>query len=184
MRAASNKFVVLFAFAIFFTGFAQAEESPQFVFLGQFSNYRFTEEHQYGADIELWQDGKTPLGLFSYSEGLIGDTPTGLLEKLSFDRKTGKISFTAKLTMGRHYCKVHHDIPSRDLFIFEGVMRDKSISGKLKRADGFHLDQAPTEEDVVLEKADAAYSVPYAYTTRSQWESSIRDILKFRGPKW
>lgn len=182
MRAASNKFVVLFAFAIFFTGFAQAEESPQFVFLGQFSNYRFTEEHQYGAGIALWQDGKTPLGLFSYSEGLIGDTPTGLLEKLSFDRKTGKISFTAKLTMGRHYCKVHNDVPSQDLFTFEGVMRNKTISGKLTQADGLHLDQAPTDENVVLKAVPKASAIQY--TNRNQWESIIRNILKFRGPKW
>lgn len=178
----NNKLVVLFAFAIFFVGFAQAEESSQLVFLGQFSNYRFTEEHQYGADIELWQDGKTPLGLFSYSEGLIGDTPTGLLEKLSFDRKTGKISFTAKLTMGVHGCKVHHDVPSRDLFTFEGVMRNKTISGKLTHADGLHLDQAPTAEKVVLKAAPEASAIQY--TNRNQWESIIRDILKFRGPKW
>ena len=179
MRA---RFFVVVATVIFISGNAQAVEPQRFNTLGQFSNYRFTEEHQYGAEVELWEDGKTILGTFSYSQGLAGDTPTGLLENISIDRATGKISFIAKLTMGAHYCKIHNNVPSRDLFSFEGVISKTAITGKLKHADGLHLNMAPTEENVVLKKADEVDL--FTYQSRSEWEASMKGILKFRGPKW
>lgn len=176
------RFFVVVATVMFITGNVQAVESQQFNTLGQFSNYRFTEEHQYGAEIELWEDGKTILGTFSYSQGLAGDTPTGLLENISIDRATWKISFIAKLTMGAHYCKTHDNVPNRDLFSFEGVISKTAIAGKLKHSDGLHLNMAPTEENIVLEKADEADI--FTYKSRSEWEASMKSILKFRGPKW
>ena len=175
-------FFVVVTTVIFLSGNAQAVEPQRFNTLGQFSNYRFTEEHQYGAEVELWEDGKTILGTFSYSQGLAGDTPTGLLENISIDRATGKISFIAKLTMGAHYCKTHNNVPSRDLFSFEGNISKTAISGKLKHADGFHLNIAPTEENVVLKKTDEVDL--FTYKSRSEWEVSMKSILKFRGPKW
>lgn len=165
-----------------FLAIAQAGQSAQIVGLGTFSNFRFTEEHQYGASVQLWREGEAVFGLFSYSQGLIGDTPAGLLEKVSFDSKTGHISFTARLTMGLHGCKVHSNVPSQDIFHFDGVLSKTSLSGTLKHADNLHKEQAPTEENIVLKKSDDW--VVTQYTSREQWETGIKDILRFRGPKW
>jgi hypothetical protein len=175
-------FFVVAATVMFISSNAQAVEPQRFNTLGQFSNYRFTEEHQYGAEVELWKGGKTILGTFSYSQGLAGDTPTGLLKNISIDRTTGKISFIAKLTTGVHYCKTHNNVPSRDLFSFEGVISKTAIAGKLKHADGLHLNMVPTEENVVLKKVDEVDL--FTYKSRSEWEPSMKAILKFRGPKW
>ena len=176
------RFSLVAATVMFISGNAQALEPQRFNTLGQFLNYRFTEEHQYGAEVKLWEEGKTVLGTFSYSQGLAGDTPTGLLENISIDRATGKISFIARLTMGAHYCKTHNNVPSRDLFSFEGVISKTAISGKLKHADGLHLNIAPTEENVVLKKTDEVDI--FTYKSKSEWEASMKGILKFRGPKW
>jgi hypothetical protein len=168
---------------ILFSVIAQAGPSQKITSLGTFSNYRFTEEHQYGTGLQLWQEGTSLFGLFSYSQGLIGDTPTGVLEKVSFDPKTGHITFTAKLTIGLHSCNVHRNgVPSQDIFHFEGVLSNMSLSGTLMHADNLHQDQVPTKENIVLKKSDEW--VITQFRNREQWETSIKDILKFRGPKW
>jgi hypothetical protein len=167
---------------IVFLAFAQAGHSAAIVGLGTFANFRFTEEHQYGASVQLWREGEAVFGLFSYSQGLIGDTPAGMLEKVSFDSKTGHISFTARLTMGLHSCKVHSNVPSQDIFQFDGVLSKASLSGALKHADSLHKEQAPTEENIVLKESDDG--VVTHYTSREQWETGMQDILRFRGPKW
>lgn len=58
--------------------------------IGSFSNFKFTAEHQYGTSIELWQEGENIFGILSSAEGLAGDTPAGLLENISFDKKQEK----------------------------------------------------------------------------------------------
>jgi hypothetical protein len=167
---------------IVFSVIAQADQSPKMFALGAFSNFRFTEEHQYGAGVQLWREGEAVFGLFSYSQGLIGDTPAGVVEKVSFDPKTGHISFTARLTMGMHGCKVHSNVPSQDVFHFDGVLSNMSLSGTLRYTDNLHQELAPTEENVVLKKSDDW--VVTQYRTREQWEAGVKDILKSRGPKW
>ncbi len=160
----------------------QSDPSQKVTYLGAFSNYRFTEEHQYGIGVQIWQEGTDLFGLFSNSQGLMGDTPTGLLEKISFNSKTGHIAFTAKLTMGLHSCKIHERVPSQDIFHFEGALSNMSLSGTLRHADNLHQEQAPTEEKIVLKKSEEL--VVTQYRNREQWEAEMKDILKFRGPKW
>ncbi len=75
----------------------------QVTFVGSFSNMRYTEEHQYGDEIDLWRSGNQIFGHFLHSAGLAGDTPTGLIEDVKYDPKNGNLSFKAKLTMGQHY---------------------------------------------------------------------------------
>src|SRR5438046_1449435 len=82
--------------------FAQSS-TASIAFVGEFSNMRFTDEHAYGYGVELWRQGDTLFGLFSASEGLAGDTPTGMLEDVKFDSRTRKLSFKAKLTIGAAY---------------------------------------------------------------------------------
>lgn len=167
---------------IIFSVFAHADDFQKINALGMYSNYRFTKEHQYGAGVQLWKEGGALVGLFSYSQGLMGDTPTGLLENISFDPKTGRISFVAKLTMGLHSCKVHSNVFSQDIFRFDGVFLDNSLSGTLKHSDNLHHERAPTEETITLKKSDGW--IVTEYPNRKQWEADIKKILTFRGPKW
>ena len=153
-----------------------------FVTVGSYSNYRFTAEHQYGAAVDLWRDGSTLIGLFSYAVGPVGDTPTGRLEDVSFDPSTGRISFIARLTLGQHVCNSHGSVPSQDVFRFSGVFYDSWLIGTLRLTDNLHPERAPADETVVLRRSDAEPVV--RYTSREQWEREVDPILKFRGPRW
>ena len=158
-----------------------AGEYQNFTTIGSFSNMKFTEEHQYGAEIELWKEGGELFGLFSYSEGLIGDTPTGLLEHTKYDPRTGSISFESRLTTGQHFCRLHKDMPSHDLFGFRGKLSSSSVSGVLKRSDSLHPEAPATEERVVLRRSIGNQA---DYRSRSEWIVASGEILRFRGPKW
>ncbi len=173
---------VILLVLVFFLAIAQAGQSSSIIGLGTFSNFQFTEEHQYGAAVQLWREGDTFFGLFSYSEGLIGDTPAGMLEKVTFDPKTGRTSFTARLTMGMHSCKLHNNVPSQDIFQFDGVLSELSLSGTLVHADNLHQELNPKKEAVVLKKSDEW--VITQYQNREQWEVAMKNMLKYRGPKW
>ena len=159
-------------------------EPQKFSTIGSFSNMRFTQEHQYGVEVQLWREGQELLGLLSYSEGLIGDTPTGLLEQVRYDPQTGEVSFRARLTTGQHFCKLHKDVPSRDLFIFQGRLSRSSVTGVLKRSDLLHPESPTSEERVVLRKLKGEGANQVDYRSRSEWNTAAREILRLRGPKW
>jgi hypothetical protein len=149
--------------------FAQAPRPITFV--GEFSNMRYTEEHAYGYSVQLWREGAAVFGLFLASEGLAGDTPTGLLDDLKYDPRSGKLSFNAKLTMGVDA----RQQPSHDLFEFDGTLSARAVSGVLKRA--------AASERISLRKLppDAALPQPRTY---DEWKRQTGEILRRRGPKW
>jgi tetratricopeptide (TPR) repeat protein len=164
--------------------YGQRLNSSSFAAVGSFSNMRFTEEHQHGSEVQLWREGARLSGLFFHAEGLMGDAPAGLLEDVRWDPKTGTVSFTSKLTTGQHFCKVHKDVPSRDVFSFRGELSDSSLSGVLKRSDALHPETPPIEEKVALARTSSAEASWSLYGSRSDWEAAAKKILMFRGPRW
>lgn len=168
---------------LFFSVIVQAEQSKNFTSLGAFSNFRFTTEHQYGSGIQLWQKGESLFGLFSYSQGLIGDTPTGEIENASFNPKTGHIVFIARLTTGQHFCNVHKKgVHSQDIFTFNGVLSSTSLVGTLNYTDNLHQDRAPIPQKIILKKTKDWFNIQFK--DRDQWNIVVKKILKYRGPKW
>jgi hypothetical protein len=150
---------------------ALAQSPRPITFVGEFSNMRYTEEHAYGYIIQLWREGATVFGLFLASEGLAADTPTGLLDDLQYDPRSGKLSFKAKLTMGLDA----RNQPSHDLFEFDGKLGAAAVSGVLKHG-------AATER-INLRKLqpDTAFPQPRTY---DEWKRQTAEILRRRGPKW
>ena len=183
-----NRMEIILA-AVLLTGSLALEvradvKPPPVISLGVFSNLKVTKEHQYGAEVRLWRQGKAVFGLFSYAEGLTGDTPVGLLEDLHFNMKSGQIFFRAKLTTWQHFCKIHHGLPSHDLFTFRGVLNKDLLSGKLDRYDVLHPEKQPMEEQVVLKRRALATDSLPTFQSRSQWDKEANEILRLRGPKW
>lgn len=162
---------------------AMLKPESSFVFLGTYSNMRYAEEHAYGTQLELWQQDGKIFGHFFHSVGLMGDTPTGRLEKLIFDPKTGRLSFMAKLTLGLHFCSEHEGTPSRDVFEFEGVFNREAMIGTLKHKNAFHLETPATREEIVLNKVEGK-DFGKIYKNRAEWENDSRQIMTLRGPKW
>jgi hypothetical protein len=156
--------------------------SNRFTLLGTYSDMRFTQEHAYGSQVDLWRQGKELVGHFLHSEGLSGDTPTGLMEKVSYDPNSRRLSFEARLTLGKHYCRTHHGLPSRDKFIFDGTLNKGSIMGSLQREDGFHPESPGMRKEVRLRKRVSPGLNDFE--SRQQWEQYSKDILRYRGPRW
>jgi len=163
--------------------FTGQDSAPPVSVIGYFSNMRFTEEHAYGYSVELWGRDDTLLGLFFASEGLQGDTPTGLLEDVKFDTRTGKLSFRAKLSMGVVYSKDHNGVPSRDVFEFSGVLGENRLTGSLKRLDGLSPQAAPKIEKIILLQSKSNEGME-PFQSLEDWKKFADEILKFRGPKW
>jgi hypothetical protein len=150
--------------------------------IGEFSNMRYTEEHAYGYAAELWRDGNLVIGLFLVSEGLQGDTPTGLLENVRFDSRTGALSFTAKLTTAFVVLPGGGQEPSRDLFEFSGTLKPAILTGTLKRSDLRQSAGSVSREKVQLRRQMQNNMFPAG--SYAEWKREADEVLKLRGPKW
>jgi len=161
--------------------FAQDPDRPIRA-IGEFSNMRYTEEHAYGYTIALWRDGDTAIGLFLVSEGLQGDTPTGMLENVRFDSRTGALSFTAKLTTGATILPGGRQEPSRDLFEFSGTLKATTLTGSIMRSDQRQPSRLGSRERVQLKVQPQTVTLPAS--SYAEWRRQAEEILKRRGPKW
>jgi hypothetical protein len=161
--------------------FAQSPAAPARA-IGEFSNMRYTEEHAYGYAVQLWRDGDSTVGLLLVSEGLQGDTPTGLLENVRWNPRTGALSFTAKLSIGVAVLPGGRQEPSRDLFEFSGTLKRAILTGVVVRSDGLQASRPAARERVQLKlQPDAALFAAESY---AEWKRQAEEILKRRGPKW
>lgn len=154
------------------TGSAQAPVTP----VGVFASWRFTEEHQYGAEVRLWRVGDRLLGLFFQKEGLVGDLPTGLLEQVGFEAATGRLSFEAQLSTGLHGCRAHPLVPSWDLFRFEGRLSDTALAGVLAHQDLRHREIAPRSEQVTFRRSEERLAT---LPSEAAWQRAAEGCVRF-----
>jgi len=160
------------------------DESPVKV-IGDFSNQKGDGEHCYGYSVELWKQDEKMYGLISAQEfGLCGDTPAGLLEDIQFDPQTKKISFRAKLSMGLYYDANNSNVPSQDVFEFDGVLKAKKLNGMLKITNELCSDKCPETKKITLPKSKEWSSLLEEYKSRAEWEANAKRILDRRGPRW
>lgn len=152
--------------------------------LGVFTNMRFTAEHQYGYSVELWQEKNRVFGLFLSSEGLSGDTPTGLLEDAALDSKTGRLTFRARLSTGMTVDKNNREVPTRDVFQFEGVLRNRNLSGTITHTDDSTGTAIKTKKKISLALSKSQTAEMNAAQSYDEWKKAADEILALRGPKW
>jgi hypothetical protein len=151
--------------------------------IGAFSNMRYTEEHAYGESVLLWRAGSCIFGLFESSQGLQGDTPIGELQDVTFNLNTGALKFGAKLTMGVIAGPTSPtELPSRDLFTFDGTLGPSRLTGALIHAT--QLDPRPPARNIVLAASVRDAEFMRGSATYGAWREKWEPILKRRGPKW
>lgn len=150
--------------------------------VGEFSDMRHTEEHAYGYTVQLWRTGDRILGLFMASAGLAGDTPTGILENVRFDPRSGNLSFSAKLTMGLAYMGMGKSEPSRDFFEFQGKLGPDALAGTLQVRD--MLQNAPPKSLRIRLRKRPARQTLLEQESYGDWTREAARILERRGPKW
>lgn len=152
------------------------------IVLGEFSNMKFTEEHAYGYTVQLWRQGDQIIGFLQSSEGLAGDTPTGVLEQVQFDPRTQSLSFQAKLTMGVVLLAQGRQEPTHDLFEFRGTLGSAALVGVIRRRDMLRPTAKAEIRQVRLRKQSGENMIEFE--SYPEWKKSADQILKFRGPKW
>jgi hypothetical protein len=151
--------------------------------IGRFSDMRYTEEHAYGHAVMLWRAGGCVFGLFESSEGLMGDTPTGLLTDVRY-APSGALTFAAKLTTGvTNMAGSTAPVPSRDLFGFAGRLATTALDGKLRRSDELRPAVKP-DIHIVLRRIPEQDGLLDEAKTYGAWREAVEPILRFRGPKW
>lgn len=163
--------------------FSIAADSGSVSFIGDFSNIHNTAEHSYGYSVQLWRSGDRLFGLFSAASGLSGDTPTGLLEDVQYDASTGKLSFTARLSVAAVYMGKGKQEPTHDVFSFKGSLQNNILAGVLTHDEKHQTKPRPIITQVRLTKRKTSDS-PLPSTSYEDWKQSADQILKARGPKW
>jgi hypothetical protein len=162
----------------------QSQSPKHIVTIGAFSNMRYDSEHAYGYKVELWRERNRIFGFFLASQGLKGDTPTGLLDDVRFNPRTGQLAFRARLTTSLFSNRDFHMVPSRDVFQFRGVFKGDRMIGTLEIANALTPAEAPRREKVKLKISQSESEVLIEAQSYDDWKSQAEKILKFRGPKW
>jgi len=160
-------------------------DASEILEVGAFSNMRYTEEHAYGYTVMLWRTADCFFGVFESSQGLAGDTPIGELQDLKYDRQTGALSFSAKLTTGVVGVSGSHKFePSHDLFIFDGSLKANSVTGVITYALQNNPILKPNRSNVVLGASKRDAELMHGSTTYGEWRHMWQPVLQRRGPKW
>ncbi len=166
------------------SGRASARSAVAVKRLGAFTNMRFTREHQRGYSVELWQEKDRLFGLLMVSDGLIGDTPAGLLEDVAFDPKTGRLTFRARLSTGSTFNKNNEQVPTRDVYKFNGTLRGQTLAGVLEHADASGRAAHVTKTNLSLRRSKSESESMIDAASYDEWKEEADEILKLRGPKW
>ena len=156
----------------------------QVVFAGTYSNIRYTTEHESGYQVQLWKCNGQVYGFLTVANGMQGDVPVGVIDHVTFDAATGKLSFTAKLTTGSDVVGPGvTQVDAKDLFKFDGMLTSKLLSGKLT-----HEDQATPEVPATTVPLRLALikdkPTPDHYATPADLLAANQPMLDDSGPKW
>lgn len=162
-------------------GCAEVAGADEVVPVGNFSAIRQTGEHCSGYSIDLWRTAGAIRGLFRACRGLAGDLPVGLIERSSYDEKSGRLSFETRLTLGNDYIAGRGEVPSRDLFAFNGRLGPAELIGTLKRTDRVYDDNNDVTEQIRLKKQRDRLP---PYPSPDDWQRQADEALKLNGPKW
>ena len=134
--------------------------------VGGFSNVRYTAEHAYGYQLELWRSGGRLVGLFMFTDGPQADFHTGLLESLTFDSATRRLSFEAYVSQ----------------FRFDGRLDKDAVTGRLVL---FHPEsgQQVGAERVRLRRSRQITEGMREYASSKEWKQYADGVLKRLGPR-
>jgi hypothetical protein len=151
-------------------------------FVGNFSTIKTTNARRYGSQVVLWQYKNTVVGIFYNADGQTGDLPRGIIQNVKLNPKSGNLSFEAKLTTGLHSCTEHTNVPSQDLFIFNGVLRKSTLKGRLTQKEALH-------DTEVFSNAKTTFKHEIqprfdSYDSLEAWQRYVDTELKQSGPKW
>jgi hypothetical protein len=151
--------------------------------IGCFADVVTDGEHEDGYAAQLWSTGDAIAGFVTVHRGLIGDAPVGLLDDVRQDPATGRISLTAKLSVGLHSCPIHDNVPSHDLLSFNGVLTGETLGGRVRMENRLDSPPAPGDFRTVVMRRDRACAME-SYADHEAWLRAWAPTLSARGPRW
>jgi hypothetical protein len=162
-------------------GIGQGAATDDVAPIGAYSAMHYSNEHCDGYALDLWRTAETVHGLFHVCHGLEDSQAVGLIEQVSYDQKTGHLTFTARLTIGSDYLGEGKQVPSRDVFMFDGRLAATEVTGTLKHVDQVDEKSIATTERIRLKKQREKLS---SYPSLADWHREMDETLEVRGPKW
>lgn len=161
---------------------AEIRSQTSVTVIGNFSNVKSDGEHEWGYSVNLWRKGDDIIGLLSGADvtRLIGDPPTGLLERVSFEPATKRLSFTTKLSVG-----IRDDGTwSRDLVEFDGTLTKKVLEGTMRISDDTCGISCSKTRKVKLKLNEDLTQSMSKFDDYEEFKARADEILKRLGPKW
>lgn len=180
---------IYFFLAAFFAGLMAniAAAKDGFEHFGSWSNVELSKSedpHATGFEVTLWRYQGKLLGYLSQYVGPTTDPPIGEVENLILDEKSGRVSFITKMSIGLVYSGDEKKwVPSKDLYLFSGIMGTDRIEGSLEREVQMGNDRVVVKEDVIL-KGRRGPDEFWDSKNYQEWKQFYAGILKRRGPKW
>jgi hypothetical protein len=155
---------------------AKPEKEDSLTALGTFTNRKGDGEHAWGYEVDLWKQDDEIFGLITGANDLMldGDPPSGFLEDVKYDPKTGRISFRSKLSISGD---------SHDIYEFAGVLTAKQLTGVITVTEENCRD-CREKVRVVLPRSREESEELEEYKTLEDWNAYKDPILKRRGPNW
>jgi hypothetical protein len=143
---------------------------------------RTDDPHASGVDIELYRHGGAWTGFISEFVGPLADPPVGKLDGLQLDERSGKIVFTARLSLGVTRSGGAQDwVPTKDVYEFIGTIDQDAISGDLvHRLVDDPVGRSTTEKIVLRREATKSGADNTAY---DDWIRNWELRMKARGPR-
>ncbi len=110
----------------------------------KYSGIRATEEHSYGEELFLWKTGGEYEGVFIFQCGMSGSPIRASLEKVVFDEKSKKVSFSAMYSSGLSMSKDAKQLePTKESINFQGEIKKSAIEGMLKFTSAQSCEKGP-----------------------------------------
>jgi hypothetical protein len=123
------------------------------------------------------------VGTLMYYSGPAADAPIGELEEVEFDRKTGELSFKAKMSIGSIRGEAPGSwVPSQDLYSFKGRLEKDKLTGDLIQrvmntdppaTNHQRIELPPLRDEAMAVQADSFEA----------WRAWLDEALAARGPK-
>ncbi len=159
---------------------------------GVYSNAKSNDgEHESGYTLELWRDKEGLFGVFMVHGPQIGDPAKGMISDVGYDATTGRLHFTAKLSISRGYSttdsqgRVQTVAPSRDWVEFEGVLTGKTVTGAVTiRSSGPFGGKVSLSLPRQVKWEEDFHPTDLRPKTCAEWMDQMAESLQRLGPKW
>jgi hypothetical protein len=108
--------------------------------------------------ISLWRTAETVVGRFFCVDGRYNSGP---IKQVSYDQKTGRLTFTAPLSFSFKTDPTH-------VFKFDGRLAATEVTGTLKHVDESHPERGATSERITFKKSEEVGKLK-SYPSLADW---------------